>query len=183
MIPQVWMTRDELAGMLECSLDAVEAYIRQERLPFRQSHDGKTRVKLNLQLIGVFIAKIKVGGDPLEQAIQDIRRMHALMLGYEKRDGRASAEASMDDAIAAVGRQRSAFIEGPGWKVSLALAAQWPTKLRAAFSHRFACRAHWRAEKVGSNGGDYCSRYCMLITKQVFFSIKTVGATPGDPAP
>lgn len=103
MTPQIWMTHEELAGMLECNLDAVDAYIAAERLPFRDSHDGKTRVKLNLPLVGVFIAKIKVAGDPLDKAIEDIRRMHALMLNYEKRQAHSGVEASMGGAASAAG--------------------------------------------------------------------------------
>ena len=82
-MPQIWMTYDEIAGLLECSADEALERARSDRLDRKQSRDGRTRVKLNLALIGLFIDRIRSQAQPLDQAIQDMRQVHGLMKSYE----------------------------------------------------------------------------------------------------
>ena len=97
------MTYDELAGLLECSPEAASALVERERLYRKMSHDGRARVKLSLPLIGLFMAKIRVTDQPLDQAIQDIRRMHVMMRSYEERHEQTTDRASTETAVSAVG--------------------------------------------------------------------------------
>jgi len=90
-MPQIWMTYGELADLLGCELDAVRERIRHDNLDRRQSRDGKTRVKLDLELAGLFIEKLR--SEPrqavleqqpaLDEAIDTMRRLYAEMARYE----------------------------------------------------------------------------------------------------
>ena len=89
-MPQIWMTYDELAGLLGCGLDDVRDRVLRDGLDRRQSRDGKTRVKLDLELAGLFIEKIRSAPPPvleqrsaLDEAIDTMRRLYAEMASYE----------------------------------------------------------------------------------------------------
>jgi hypothetical protein len=51
----------------ECSLDR------------RKSHDGHTRVKLDLRLTALYIEKIRSADVQLDQSIRELRRLHKEM--------------------------------------------------------------------------------------------------------
>jgi hypothetical protein len=95
LMPQIWMTYGELADLMECGLSEASDHVRKERLDRKKSRDGKVRVKLSLTLMELFVARIRAAFDqPLEQAIHDLRGLHALMQRYEGRDQPADNAAS-----------------------------------------------------------------------------------------
>ncbi len=84
-MPQIWMTYSELSSLLGCGLDEARERIRRDGLDRRQSRDGNTRVKLDLALTGLFIAKLRSEPQPpaLDEAIDTMRRLYAEMASYE----------------------------------------------------------------------------------------------------
>ncbi len=82
-MPQIWMTYEEVADLLECGTDQALARIRGDRLDRKISHDGQKRVKLNLALIGLFLDRVRARTNPLDQAIADLQHMHGLMAGAD----------------------------------------------------------------------------------------------------
>jgi hypothetical protein len=82
-MPQIWMTYDELAGLLDCGMDEARDRVRREGLDRKQSRDGHTRVKLNFPMIAMFVARIKGEVVPLDRAIEDLRVVHGMMKSYE----------------------------------------------------------------------------------------------------
>jgi hypothetical protein len=87
LMPQIWMTYSELADLLDCSPMQAGDHVQKQRLDRKRSRDGKTRVKLNLSLTELFVTRIRaMAHPPLDQGIQDLRRVHAHMRGYEGRD-------------------------------------------------------------------------------------------------
>jgi hypothetical protein len=92
LMPQIWMTYGELADLMDCSPKQAGDYGKRERLDRKVSRDGKTRVKLNLALMELFVARIRTpSAQPLDQAIQVLRHVHARMLGYEGQSTDGSA--------------------------------------------------------------------------------------------
>ena len=73
------MTYDEVASLLECSADQARRQVHLERLNRKHSRDGKTRVKLGVELTALFLARIRTAPDDLDQAIQDLLRMREAM--------------------------------------------------------------------------------------------------------
>lgn len=102
-MPQIWMTYDELASLLECSSEHASDRAHKERLDRKKSHDGNTRVKLNLALIGLFVARIRAMDQPLEQAIADMRHVHALMRGQPEDQEPLTDRAAIGTAVSATG--------------------------------------------------------------------------------
>jgi len=102
-MPQIWMTYDELAGLLDCGVLQARERVQQEGLDRKKSRDGNTRVKLNFALMAMFIAKIKGEFNPLDRAIQDIREVHAQMKGYEDRQAQLEDLRAKDEPAALAG--------------------------------------------------------------------------------
>jgi hypothetical protein len=86
-MPQIWMTYEELAGMLDCTVMEAREIIHLERLDRKISRDGKKRAKLNITMIGMFIERLKTGAFVMNYAVDDLRRVHDLMRGpgHQKR--------------------------------------------------------------------------------------------------
>jgi hypothetical protein len=102
LMPQIWMTYGELADLMECSPKRASDYGRQEGLDRKASRDGKTRVKLNLTLMELFVSRIRgASTQPLDQAIEDLRDVHARMRAYEGQDQSAVGDATELSALAA----------------------------------------------------------------------------------
>jgi hypothetical protein len=57
-VPQIWMTYDELAGLIGCDATAARATAAAVPLDRRRSHDGHTRAKLNAQLTDMFLDRL-----------------------------------------------------------------------------------------------------------------------------
>jgi len=73
------MTYEELAGMLDCSVAAAREHAHVERLDRKISRDGKKRAKLNASLAATFIARIKTIDLAMDQAVEELRRVHGLL--------------------------------------------------------------------------------------------------------
>lgn len=54
-MPQIWLTYDELAGLMDCDLAVARGAAAAIPLDRRRSRDGRTRVKLNSSLTEVFL--------------------------------------------------------------------------------------------------------------------------------
>jgi hypothetical protein len=80
-MPQIWMTYEELAGMLDCSVAEVRELILLQQLDRKLSRDGKKRVKLSVDLVSVFIYRVKADERSLDRAITDLRQAHRFMSG------------------------------------------------------------------------------------------------------
>ena len=72
-MPQIWMTYREIADLLGCEPDEARAHAIHRSLDRRKSRDGLTRVKLDLEWAGRFVAAIRETDPVLEQAIHDLR--------------------------------------------------------------------------------------------------------------
>jgi hypothetical protein len=78
-LPQIWMTYEELAGMLGCTVAVAQERARVEQLDRKISRDGKKRAKLNAGLVAVFIARIKTMDLDIDQAVEELRHVHGLL--------------------------------------------------------------------------------------------------------
>jgi hypothetical protein len=85
-MPQIWMTYEELAGMLDCTVMEAREIVHLERLDRKISRDGKKRAKLSTTMVGMFIERLKTGEFVMNYAVDDLRRVHDLMRepGHEK---------------------------------------------------------------------------------------------------
>lgn len=83
-MPQIWMTYDELAGLLDCGVLEARERVQREGLDRKKSRDGNTRVKLNFALIAMFVARIKGEDSTIDRAIEDLRVVHGQMKSYEQ---------------------------------------------------------------------------------------------------
>jgi hypothetical protein len=83
-LPQIWMTYEELAEMLDCSVAAAREFARVEQLDRKISRDGNKRAKLNANLVVIFIARIKTMDLAIDQAVEELRHVHSLL---EQADG------------------------------------------------------------------------------------------------
>jgi predicted transcriptional regulator len=83
-LPQIWMTYEELAEMLDCSVAAAREFARAEQLDRKISRDGNKRAKLNANLVVIFIARIKTMDLAIDQAVEELRHVHGLL---EQADG------------------------------------------------------------------------------------------------
>jgi hypothetical protein len=104
-MPQIWMTYDELAGLLDCGLQEVRDRVRREGLDRKQSRDGHARVKLSFPMIAMFVARIKGEVVPLDRAIEDLRVVHGMMKSYEEHQAQVvdRAEDSSNPPVALAG--------------------------------------------------------------------------------
>jgi hypothetical protein len=78
-MPQIWMTYEELAGMLDCTVMEARERVHLERLDRKISRDGKKRAKLSVAMTEIFIKRIKTGALAMDQALDDLRAVHGLM--------------------------------------------------------------------------------------------------------
>jgi hypothetical protein len=76
-MPQIWMTYEELATLLDCSVVDARKRVHLEHLDRKLSRDGKKRVKLSLAMIGTFIERIKTIDYATDLAVADLRQVHA----------------------------------------------------------------------------------------------------------
>jgi hypothetical protein len=78
-MPQIWMTYDEIAGLLGCSADAARAKAVYRSLDRKKSRDGLTRVKLDSDWTAYFVAAIRETDPALDQAIHGLQTIHGEM--------------------------------------------------------------------------------------------------------
>ena len=78
---QIWMTYEEIGGLLDCTAEAARQYVADQRLDRKRSRDGESRAKLGPDLTALFIAKIKASDPCLDHTIEELRRAHATMGG------------------------------------------------------------------------------------------------------
>jgi hypothetical protein len=78
-MPQIWMTYEELAGMLDCTTVEAREIVHHERLDRKISRDGKKRAKLSITMVRMFIERLKTGEFVMNYAVDDLRRVHDLM--------------------------------------------------------------------------------------------------------
>ena len=76
-MPQIWMTYEELAGMLNCTVMEARDRVRLDRLDWKISRDGKQRAKLNPQMIGIFIERLKMSDRAIDHAVDELRQVHS----------------------------------------------------------------------------------------------------------
>ena len=80
-MPQIWMTYDEIAGLLGCEPDEARAQAVHRSLDRKKSRDGLTRVKLDLDWTAKFIAAVREAGPILDRAIRDLQEVGNKMAG------------------------------------------------------------------------------------------------------
>jgi hypothetical protein len=78
-MPQIWMTYEELAGMLDCTVMEARERIYLERLDRKISRDGKKRAKLSRAMVGIFIERLKTIDHAMGRAVDDLRHVHGLL--------------------------------------------------------------------------------------------------------
>lgn len=78
-MPQIWMTYEELAGMLDCTLVEARERVHLEHLDRKISRDGKKRAKLSPIMIGIYIEQLKTIDHVVDRAVEDLRRVHGLL--------------------------------------------------------------------------------------------------------
>jgi hypothetical protein len=78
-MPQIWMTYEELARMLGCTVIEARERVQLECLDRKISRDGEKRAKLSVAMTGIFIEGIKAGTLALDQAVDDLKAVHGLM--------------------------------------------------------------------------------------------------------
>jgi hypothetical protein len=78
-LPQIWMTYEELAELLDCSVTDARERAHVEQLDRKISRDGKKRAKLNASLVAIFIARIKTMDLVTDRAVTELRHVHGLL--------------------------------------------------------------------------------------------------------
>jgi hypothetical protein len=78
-MPQIWMTYDEIAGLVGCCVEEARAQVIARALDRKKSGDGHTRVKLDMLWTALFVAKLRESDDGLDRAIDDLRLIHSAM--------------------------------------------------------------------------------------------------------
>jgi hypothetical protein len=86
-MPQIWMTYEELAAMLNCTILQAREKVSVDRLDRKKSRDGKTRAKLSPAMIGHFVERLKTKDSATDLAVDELRKVHNLM---RDRDGLTS---------------------------------------------------------------------------------------------
>ena len=79
-MPQIWMTYDEIAGLVGCRADEARFQVAARGLDRKKSQDGHTRIKLDLLWTALFFAIVRKTEPELDRAIEDLRRTHAEMM-------------------------------------------------------------------------------------------------------
>ena len=90
-MPQIWMTYEELAEMLGCTVMEARERVQLECLDRKISRDGEKRAKLSVAMTNIFIEGIKTGALALDQAVNDLRAAHGLMKQEYSGTSRASS--------------------------------------------------------------------------------------------
>jgi putative transposase len=75
-MPQIWMTYDEIAGLMGCGAHEAREHSIEQDLDRKKSRDGQTRVKLDLPLVTMFMAKIRTMDSALDEATRELREIH-----------------------------------------------------------------------------------------------------------
>jgi hypothetical protein len=75
-MPQIWMTYEELANLLGCTVAEVRYRIHLERLDRKLSRDGNKRVKLSPSMIVIFIEWLKTVDFSTNIAVDELRHVH-----------------------------------------------------------------------------------------------------------
>ncbi|QQN61942.1 hypothetical protein JIR23_20255 [Bradyrhizobium diazoefficiens] len=80
-MPQIWLTYDELAALVDCDPAMVRGTASAMPLDRRKSRDGQTRVKLDAALTKMFLdaaSKQRIERD-IATSVSDLRTMHERM--------------------------------------------------------------------------------------------------------
>jgi hypothetical protein len=96
-VPQIWLTYDELAALMNCDPAAARTAAAAMRLDRRRSRDGFTRAKLTPSLTDAFLDKV------LWQRLEQEIATRAADL-WTMRDRMAAPSAAVPDLRAAGGR-------------------------------------------------------------------------------
>jgi hypothetical protein len=91
-MPQIWMTYEELAGMLDCTVLEARERVHLERLDRKISRDGKNRAKLSLAMISIFIERLRTVDHVMERAVDDLRHVHGLLSESADQPGRLTPQ-------------------------------------------------------------------------------------------
>jgi hypothetical protein len=75
-MPQIWMTYNEIADLVGCDAREAREHSIDQNLDRKKSRDGQTRVKLDLPLVTMFVAKIRAADSILDKAAKDLREIH-----------------------------------------------------------------------------------------------------------
>ena len=78
-MPQIWMTYEELAEMLDCTVMDVRERVQLECLDRKISRDGKKRAKLSMAMVGIFLERVKTIDSVADLAVSDLRKVHGVM--------------------------------------------------------------------------------------------------------
>lgn len=78
-MPQIWMTYEELAGMLECTVMEARERVYFDRLDRKISSDGKKRAKLSMAMTAIFIEQLKTIDLTIDHAVDELRHVHGLL--------------------------------------------------------------------------------------------------------
>ena len=78
-MPQIWMTYGEIADLLGCTAEAARAQAMIRSLDRKSSRDGLTRVKLDSDWTGHFVAAIRDADPALDEAIRDLHIIRSEM--------------------------------------------------------------------------------------------------------
>jgi hypothetical protein len=73
LLPQIWMTDEELAAMLGCSATEARRRVLLERLDRKISRDGNRRSKLNGRLAAIFVARVRTMDAMTDHEVGDLR--------------------------------------------------------------------------------------------------------------
>src|SRR5262245_60666456 len=121
-MPQIWMTYGELASLMGCSLQDAGDHANNARLDRRRSRDGTLRMKLDLALMQLFVARIRaVDDEPLDRAMENARRAHPFGGAYR------------DDDPSPGGGPRGRADPGAGWQSFKAAKASPAKKQGGSF--------------------------------------------------
>ena len=82
-MPQIWITYERIAGLLDISVAEAREWVHQQHLGRKISRGGKKRAKLSLEMMSIFIARIRAPEHSLDEAIADLRRVHGLLSGRQ----------------------------------------------------------------------------------------------------
>ncbi len=96
-MPQIWLTYDELAALMNCDPAAARAAAAAMRLDRRRSRDGCTRAKLTPSLTDAFFDRV------LRQRLEQEIAAGAADL-WAMRDRMAAPSAAVPDLRAVTGR-------------------------------------------------------------------------------
>jgi len=78
-MPQIWMTYEELAGMLDCSVMQARERVHADRLDRKLSRDGHKRAKLDAALTAMFIERLRTIELVVDQAVDDLKYIQGLL--------------------------------------------------------------------------------------------------------